>query len=305
MNKTVVALGMFDGVHIGHQVLLRRAAELAHAQGDEAVVFTYTNHPKKLFTGSFAYVSTPEQRETLIRACGCDRVDTIPFDAAFASLTPEVFLDWLCVRYAERISAIVVGYDYRFGAKAKGDPALLKALCAPRGVTVVVVGEVDYEGLPCASTRVRETIQRGDLIEANKMLGRPFVLCGTVVHAKALARQFGCPTANLDAGEQILPKDGVYASVLVCDGVQYDAVTNVGTNPTVQGKTRTVETHAIDADLDLYGKRIGVALFERLRDEKTFRNPEELFAQIKKDAKMSKKVLEEHKKGVYNLERLC
>ena len=305
MNKTVIALGMFDGVHIGHQALLKRAANLAHANGDTAVAFTYTNHPKKLFTGSFPYVGTSQQRETLMKECGCDAVDSIPFDAAFASMTPEAFLDWLCARYEQRISAIVVGFDYRFGAHAAGDPALLSALCKQRGVEVIVIGEVDFEGLPCASTRVREAIRNGEMQKAQAMLNRPFVLCGTVVHAKALARQYGMPTANLDAGEQILPKDGVYATVLVCDGKAYDAVTNVGTNPTVDGQNRTVETHAIDADLDLYGKRIGVAFFERLRDEQVFDNADALFRQIRQDAKRAKKVLESYKKGVYNLERLC
>ena len=305
MNRTVVALGMFDGVHIGHRALLRRAAETAHAWGDEAVVFTYSNHPKELFSGTFHYVGTQQQRETLIRDCGCDRVDSIPFDTAFASMTPEAFLDWLWTRYAQNISAIVVGYDYRFGCRASGDPQLLCTLSKPYGIEVIVVGEVDYRGRPCASTRVREAIHKGDMPEAEAMLGRPFVLCGTVVHAKALARRYGCPTANLDAGMQILPKDGVYATVLVFEGRQYDAVTNVGTNPTVHGLRRTVETHAIDADLDLYGRRIGVAFFERLRDEKVFADADALFAQIRADAETAKKVLRKHKKGVYNLERLC
>ena len=175
MNRTVVALGMFDGVHLGHQVLLKRAAETAHAQGDEAVVFTYSNHPKELFSGAFQYVSTLEQREKLILACGCDRVDAIPFDAAFASMMPEAFPDWLSARYGHRISTIVVGYDYRFGCRAAGDAALLKELSEARGIDVIVVGEVDYRDLPCASTRVREAIRAGDMGEAEAMLGE---FCG-------------------------------------------------------------------------------------------------------------------------------
>ena len=305
MNRTVVALGMFDGVHLGHRTLLKTAADTAHARGDEAVVFTYSNHPKELFTGTFHYVSTVEQRETLILACGCDRVDSIPFDTAFASMSPEAFVSRLLERYAHRVSTIAVGYDYRFGFRASGDSALLETLAKPYGVDVTVVGEGDYHGRPCSSTRVREAIRRGDMPEATAMLERPFVLCGTVVHAKALARQYGCPTANLDAGRQILPKDGVYASVLIADGRLYDAVTNVGMNPTVHGPVRTVETHAIEQDLDLYGKRVGVAFFERIRDERTFENADALFRQIGQDAEYAKKVLRKHKKGVYNLERLC
>lgn len=305
MNKTVVALGMFDGVHLGHRVLLSRAAEIAHANGDTAVAFTYDNHPKELFSGTFSYLCTREQREEQILSTGCDRMDSIPFDAAFASMTPEQFLDWLCARYEGGISAIVAGYDYRFGAKAKGDTALLDTLCKARGIALCVIDEVRVDGVTCASTTVREAIRAGDMEFAERMLGRPYTLSGEVVHAKALGRQYDCPTANLDAGKQLLPKDGVYATELVLDGKRYDAVTNVGTNPTVGGGKRTVETHAIGESLDLYGKRVEVAFFRRLRDEKRFETKELLFAQIRMDAEAAKKVCEERKKSVYNSEPLC
>ena len=305
MNRTVVALGMFDGVHLGHQTLLRRAAEIAHADGDTAVAFTYDNHPKELFTGSFSYLCTREQRETLILQTGCDRVDSIPFTAAFAAMEPEQFVDWLSARYADGISAIVAGYDYRFGAKASGDTALLGTLCGERGIALTVIDCVKVDGEVCSSTRVREAIREGDAERAERMLGRPYTLSGVVVHAKALGRQFDCPTANLDAGMQLLPKDGVYATELLFEGNRYDAVTNVGTNPTVGGRARTVETHAMGESLDLYGKRVEVALLRRLRDEKKFETKELLFGQIRLDAETAKKVCEEHKKGVYNSKGLC
>lgn len=305
MNRTVVALGMFDGVHRGHRALLSRAAEIAHEKGDTAVAFTYDNHPRELFSGSFLYLCTREQRETLIRETGCDRVDSIPFDAAFASMAPEAFIDWLDARYEGGVSAIVAGYDYRFGAKAAGDTTLLRTLCNSRGIDLAVIDEVKVDGETCASTRIRELLRAGDAERAERMLGRPYALSGTVVHAKALGRRYDCPTANLDAGVQILPKDGVYATVLCFAGKQYPAVTNVGTNPTVGGRARTVETHAIGESLDLYGKRIEVAFLKRLRDERKFDSKDLLFQQIGKDAEIAKKVCEERKKGVYNSEPLC
>ena len=305
MNQTVVALGMFDGVHMGHRALLRCAAETAHANGDKAVAFTYSNHPKELFSGAFDYICTPQQRETLIRDCGCDLVDSIPFDRTFASMEPDAFINWLNARYGGTVAAIVAGYDYRFGANAKGDTKLLHLLCAVRGMDCIVVDEVKVDGDACASTYVREAIRTGDLLKATKLLGRPHVLCGEVVHAKALGRQFDCPTANLSEGNQILPPDGVYATVLILDGRCYDAVTNIGTNPTVGGNRRTVETHVLDEQLDLYGRQIGVAFFDRIREERRFESREALFSQIRRDAQTAKKVLEETKKGVYNLERLC
>ena len=304
MNRTVVALGMFDGVHRGHRALLSRAAEIAHEKGDTAVAFTYDNHPRELFSGSFPYLCTREQRETLIRETGCDRVDSIPFDAAFASMAPEAFIDWLDARYEGGVSAIVAGYDYRFGAKAAGDTTLLRTLCNSRGIDLAVIDEVKVDGETCASTRIRELLRAGDAERAERMLGRPYALSGTVVHAKALGRRFDCPTANLDAGVQILPKDGVYATVLCFAGKQYPAVTNVGTNPTVGGRARTVETHAIGESLDLYGKRIEVAFLKRLRDERKFDSKDLLFQQIGKDAEIAKKVCEERKK-VFTFRNRC
>ncbi len=305
MNQTVAALGMFDGVHLAHWALLRRAAEIAHENGDTAVAFTYDNHPKELFFGSFSYLCTREQREAQILLAGCDRMDSVPFDAAFAAMTPEQFMDWLCARYAGGVSAIVAGYDYRFGAKAAGDTALLGKLCAARGIALCVIDRVTVDGETCSSTRIREAIREGDTERAERMLGRPYTLCGTVVHAKALGRQFDCPTANLNTGMQLLPKDGVYAAFLCSDGRRYDAVTNVGTNPTVGGEVRTVETHVIGESLELYGRRVEVALLKRLRDERTFDSKDALFAQIRKDAEAAKKVCEDRKKSVYNSEPLC
>jgi riboflavin kinase/FMN adenylyltransferase len=296
---------MFDGVHLGHRALLRRAAEIAHACGDAAVAFTYDNHPRELFYGAFPYLCTKEQRDALIRAAGCDRMDSVPFDATFAAMEPEPFLDWLCARYEGGISAIVVGYDYRFGRGAAGDTALLKTLCAEREIRLEVIDKVTVDGETCSSTRIREAIREGDLSLAERMLARPYVLSGEIVHAKALGRQFDCPTANLDPGSLALPKDGVYASLLFFDGRAYDAVTNVGTNPTVGGRERTVETHAIGESLDLYGKRVAVAFLKRLRDEKKFDSKELLFAQIRRDAREAKKVCEERKKSVYISEPLC
>ena len=305
MNQTVVALGMFDGVHRGHQALLRRAAQIAHNNGDLAVAFTYDNHPKELFSGAFSYLCTKEQRETLIRETGCDCMDSVPFDAAFAAMEPDTFLDWLTARYEGGVSAIVAGYDYRFGAKAKGDTTLLGTLCRARGIALSVIDEVKVDGMTCSSTRIREAIREGDMERAERMLGRPYALSGEVVHAKALGRQFDCPTANLDARMQLLPKDGVYATELVFEGKRYDAVTNVGTNPTVGGRARTVETHAIGESLDLYGKHVEVAFLKRLRDEKKFDSKDLLFMQIRKDAEAAKKVCEDRKKSVYNSEPLC
>lgn len=304
MKQFVIALGMFDGVHLGHRALLARAAELARADGDTAVVFTYLNHPREVFSGSFDYVSTLEQRTVLCRSAGIDRIDAVPFTKAFSEQSPETFIQMLMARYNGRISTIVCGYDFRFGHAAKGDGALLRALGEQLGFHVEVLDPVLYLGEPCSSTRVREALKDGDLDAANAMLARPYLLTGPVVHNKALGRTFGYPTANVDPGKQILPKDGVYATALLWNGKLYPAVTNIGSNPTVGGERCTVETHVPDANLELYGKAVSILFLKRLRGEVRFRSTELLTEQIGRDVLQAKKVFAENEKSVYNFANL-
>ncbi len=304
MKRFVLALGMFDGVHLGHRALLARAVELAHAGGGTAVAFTYLNHPRELFSGAFDYVSTPEQRAVLCRSVGIDRIDTVPFTKAFSEQSPESFVKMLITRYNDEISTIVCGYDFRFGHAAKGDGALLRALGEQLGFCVEVLDPVLYLGEPCSSTRVREALKDGDLDAANAMLARPYLLTGPVVHNKALGRTFGYPTANVDPGKQILPKDGVYATALLWNHRLYPAVTNIGSNPTVGGDRCTIETHVPDADLDLYGKTVSILFLKRLRGEVRFRSTDLLTEQIGKDTTEAKKVFRESEKSVYNFANL-
>lgn len=300
MNRTVLALGMFDGVHIGHRALLARAAALAGEAGDKAAAFTYTNHPKELFSGAFAYLTTFSQKAALCRAAGVDAVDAVPFTRSFADLSPEAFLAWLSDRYEGSISAIVCGYDFRFGKGAEGDGAALKALGTRYGFSTEILPPVLYEGVPCSSSRVRDALTRGDLAAANAMLNRPYAITGTVCHNRAIGRTLGFPTANVDPGAMLLPGDGVYASALVHAGRPYAAVTNVGCNPTVGGERRTLETYVPDETLSLYGERVTVLLLRRLRGEVRFASRDALGAQIGRDAAEAKKVFKETEKSVYN-----
>ncbi len=304
MDRYVVALGMFDGVHLGHRALLKRAAELAHENGNLAVAFTYETHPKELFTGSFRYLTDPCERAALMRSVGIDRIDTVPFTKDFAAMSPEACIDWLTARMEDRVSAIVCGYDYRFGAGAMGDGALLTALGRARGFDVEIIDPVLYRGEACSSTRVRQALTAGDIADANAMLERPYCVTGPVVHNRAIGRTMGFPTANVDAGKRLLPKDGVYASALLTDGRCYAAVTNIGTNPTVGGEALSTETFVPDETLELYGKTVTVLFLERLRDEVRFRDRDALAAQIAVDAAKAKKVFKEAEKSVYKFVRL-
>lgn len=299
MRKTVVALGMFDGVHFGHRVLLARTAELARALDAEAVALTFSTHPRALFSGSFAVLSASPLKERLIAETGV-AVDTVPFTADFAALSPEAFVQWLCDRYANRIAAVVCGYDYRFGKGAAGSGETLQRLGAEYGFATEILPPVYYRDEPCSSTRVRRALMEGDIVSVNTMLTRPYAITGKVVHNRAIGRTLGFPTANVDSGAQLLPKDGVYAGALLLDGRLYAAVTNVGCNPTVDGTERTLETHVLDASLELYGKTVTVLFLQMLREERRFPSKQALTDQIRIDAAAAKKVFQVSEKSVYN-----
>ena len=299
MDQFAIALGMFDGVHLGHRELIERTVSVARAEDDRSVVFTYENHPKHLFTGSFEYVSTLEQRRFLFTELGVDSVDTVPFTRDLASMTPHAFIEYLLARYDGKISTIVCGYDYRFGKDARGDRFTLTELAHKFGFRGIVIDPVLYQGEPCSSTRVRRAIRDGDMSAACDMLRRPYILSGTVVHHLSIGRQIGYPTANLIPQSQILPKDGVYATAIISDHTVFPSVTNIGCNPTVGGTERTIETHVLDKGLDLYGSNVSVLFFERLRDEILFDSITDLAIQIGKDTFMAQKIYTAREKSVY------
>lgn len=302
MNGFVIALGMFDGIHLGHRALLGRTAALAESA--TSVALTFSPHPRELLCGAVGQLSDESLRIALIESCGIDRVDVIPFTADFAAMPAEDFAKWLWERYDRRIEAIVCGYDYRFGKGAEGDGALLRSLGGRFGFRVEILDPVLYGTEPCSSTRVREALLAGDLDAANAMLDRPYAIRGRVVHHFAIGRTIGFPTANVDPGKQLLPMDGVYASALIAGGRAYAAVSNVGTNPTVDGSERTFETFVPDETLALYGSEVTVLLLKRLRGEVRFADREALAAQIGSDARQAKKVYQESEKSVYKLRKI-
>lgn len=299
MNQVVIALGMFDGVHLGHRELIQTTVAAARQNNDRSVVFTYENHPKELFCGSFDYVSTLQQRILLFHELGTDTVDTVPFTRELACQSPRSFVQFLLARYSSEISSIVCGYDYRFGKGAEGDHNILVALGKEFGFHVIVIDPVLFEGKPCSSTRVRDAIRTGDMKSAFKMLQRPYIMSGTVVHNRSIGRKIGYPTANLVADKQIIPLDGVYASALIHNHMIYPSVTNIGCNPTVGGIDRTIETHVLNANLDIYGSRVSILFFERLRDEMRFKSTTDLSDQIERDVAKAQNIYRLHEKRVY------
>lgn len=287
MTKTVLALGMFDGMHIGHKKLIETAVRLAKKDGLEAAVFTFSDHPQKLFGSKVARLCSNEERLAIMRKLGAKRIEQVEFTREIASLSPERFLDML----AEKMDphTIVAGFNYTFGKGKSGDTELLSKLAVKKGIGIAIIPPVNFSNKPVSSTRIRELIEKGDVQVAQLMLGRPYTLGGEVVESRRIGRSIGFPTANiLPEEERAIPQDGVYISMARVDGEMLPAVTNVGLNPTVGGKRRMIETHIFDFSGDIYGSRIEVFFVKRLRGVKAFASLDELKAQIASDCKTAR-----------------
>ncbi len=281
-QKTIYALGFFDGVHLGHQALLKACRELAQMHGCQAGAVTFTAHPDGLVFGKApALLSTKEDKKRLLYAYGMDTVVELPFDRTLMT-TP--WSDFLTQLIAGGAAGFVCGDDFRFGAGGSGTAKELTDFCQSRGLPCAVVPEQMLDGERISSTRIRASLELGDMEQVTTLLGHPYILTGQVMTGKQLGRTIGVPTANLCVPEGLLtPPYGVYACKVRFDGREYAAVTNVGIRPTVSGEGVTVEAHLLDFDGDLYGTEITVAFYKYLRPEQKFDSLEALKAQIAAD----------------------
>ena len=288
MRERVIALGFFDGVHLGHGALLRRAAEEAKKRGCESAVFTFDRPPKEVITGiPCPLINSPEDRAELVRRLyGIDEMIMVPFDDEMRTTPWDRFVtDILVGRYGA--VHLVAGHDHHFGHRNQGSPELLKEKCAELGLGCDIIPAVTLDGVTVSSTHIRKLLEEGDVETARAFLGHPHVLTQTVGHGRQLGRTIGIPTANLVPPPHVLlPKRGVYAAkITLPDGRAFGGVTNVGVRPTVNnGQDVTVEPWILDFDGDLYGQAIRVEFFRRLRDERKFESLDALRSQIETDA---------------------
>ena len=299
LGQTVVSIGVFDGVHRGHQVVLGRAAEVGRQLRLPVVAVTFDPNPMAVVrpdSAPLALSSLPRRVELLTKA-GADYVLILPFDEKRAQQAPADFVDDVLVTTLGS-RAVVVGADFRFGHRAAGDVALLHTLGAERGFDVVAVAlEGEGEVERWSSMYVREKVTLGDVAAAASALGRPFRVEGTVERGSQRGRQMGYPTANLPVADgQLVPADGVYAGWVFPLGKQYPkpmpAAISVGTNPTFDGTLRSVEPHVLDrSDLNLYGVPLAVEFVAWLRDQQRFDSTEALAAQIGDDVDQARTIL--------------
>jgi len=299
LRSPVVAIGNFDGVHRGHAHIFRHAEELARelATDAESVVLTFEPHPAKVLAPSFAppLITSLDRKLELIAGEGIDVTVVQPFDRAFAALSPEQFIDDVLVN-GLGARCVCVGYDFTFGQKRSGTIALLEALGRARGFAVNVASAFTVDDMVCSSTKVREFVLEGRVDGAAILLGRDPEVEGEVVRGDGRGRTIGVPTANLRAETELLPKNGVYAGwgEVIGSGKRHAAAINVGTNPTfVSGMAVTVEAHLLDANEDLYGKRLRLGFGKRLRAEERFASVDALITQIRKDVDETRMIWEQ------------
>ena len=288
MKEKVIALGFFDGVHLCHAALLRRTVEEAARRGVTPAVFTFDRPPKEVLTGTpCPLINSPEDRKDLVqRLFGIREVLMVPFDHEMMTTPWDDFVTNILVGRYHAVH-LVAGHDHHFGHKNQGSPELLMEKCRELGLGCDIIPKVEVGGITVSSTYIRRLVEMGQIERANRFLGHPHVLTGTVRHGRGLGSSRLFPTANLIIPPHVLvPSHGVYVTrATLEDGTSYAAVTNVGTRPTVNsGSDITVEACLLDFEGDLYGKTLRVEFFRHLRDEIRFDSLDALKAQIAADA---------------------
>ena len=295
-----IAIGIFDGVHRGHRLILQKALRASKALHVRSMVVTFHPHPQTVLSGTKAstkILMSLDHRIRLFSEMGIQETLVVVFDKKFAAISHEDFLN---KRLIEKLGmrALSVGHDFRFGRFAKGDRHYLSKEAAARGFKLLLTKEFHYRGQAVSSTRIRYLIERGDLIRARELLGRPVSLHGTVVRGHGRGRSIGFPTANLDPHHETLPPAGVYAAlgVIVKSGdkrtkISLPSVVHIGERPTFNEKEKTVEVHFLDFKGNLYGKEIEMSFLSRIRGIRHFTSKEHLSRQIATDILTAKKFL--------------
>jgi riboflavin kinase / FMN adenylyltransferase len=293
-EPTVVSIGFFDGVHRGHQSIIRRALKAARDAGLRSAVVTFDRHPMEVVNpGSQPQLlMTPARRASAIAEQGVDLVVVVPFDDELRHLSPEEFVDQVLVRRM-RAERVVVGANFRFGHKAAGDVTVLSELGPSRGFTAEGVSLLETDGAVISSSEIRACVDSGDVERAARFLGRPHAVDGIVVRGDGRGAGLGFPTANLQISRRVVaPAQGVYAGVCrLPGGTSVLCATNIGVNPTFGGQQLRVETHLLDYDGDLYGSEISVGFSHRLRDELHFASVDALVEQMRDDVEQTRRLL--------------
>ena len=295
LGALAVTTGFFDGIHCGHQAVVRQLLREAHASGLPSCVATYHPHPRVVLgkDSGLQLLTCFEEKQARLSALGVEHIVVIPFTKELAALEAKVFFEQYLVN-SLNVRVLVVGYDHNIGKNAAADFDAIKMLGNAYGVKVTQVRACTQNEVEVSSTKIRGALKNGDVAAANAMLGYEYSLYGQVVDGSRIGRQIGFPTANIfsECALKMLPKNGAYAVRVTLDGKPYGGMLNVGTRPTINsGERHSAEVHIFDFSHDIYGKKITVAFVERLRDERKMESLEELKAQLCKDERAARAIL--------------
>lgn len=284
---TAVALGMFDGLHLGHRSVLQTLKKKAKERSLPTLIYTFSNLPSAYFGGESGMIFTPDEKEEALSEVGIDYLLMPQFDAEVAETPREIFARFLFQELKAKV--VCVGFNYRFGKGALGTPLYLKQWAEQYGAELLEQPPFLAEGKAVSSTRIRCALRQGNIKQAAELLGRPYEIVDIVAHGKQLGRQMGFPTLNFYPPKQkLMPKHGVYAAEVELEGQRYAAVTNIGIRPTVKdGDALSVESNLAGFEGDAYGKKAKVRLLEFLRGEQKFESLDALICQIEKDKKIA------------------
>jgi len=285
-RQTIVTIGTFDGVHIGHKGIIGRLVKTAHAKDCDSLILTFFPHPRMVLSNQndIFLLNTLEEKIALLKATGLDHLVIHPFDEAFSRLEAEEFVKTILVdRF--NVRKIIIGHDHRFGRNRAADINNLKLYGKKYHFEVAQIEAQEVDHVSVSSTKIRKALSEGDVALANSYLGYSYFLTGTVVEGKRLGRTIGYPTANLQIDEpyKMLPKIGVYVVESIINGQAVSGMMNIGTNPTVEGQKVSIEIHYFDFDADLYGVKLQVSCLYRIRDEHKFASLQLLKEQLSKD----------------------
>ena len=296
IKDSVVTIGNFDGVHIGHQYLIKTAVQEAKKLNTKSIAFTFSNHPVNYFKpNSIKYVTTNKDKIELIKRYGIDIVVNIPFNMDILGVSAEEYIKNILVDKL-KVKKIIIGHDFTFARNKEGTVEVLKNLSKKYNFDVIVVPPIEVENIRVSSTYIRKLLENGEVCNIEKFLGRTYNICGEVVPCRQLGRTIGFPTANTNISKDLmLPKVGIYHTKVRIGSTYYDGATNVGYNPTVENKGFSVETYILDFDQDIYNEIICIYFIERIRDEVKFNSLNELKNQLQKDVNYiySKRYLQE------------
>ena len=293
-QPTVLTIGTFDGVHLGHQKIIERVVATARQEGLLATIFTFFPHPRMVVQHdkSLKLIHTLEEKKQLLQQLGVDLLVVQPFNEAFAQLTAEEFVSTILVQHLN-VKKVIIGYDHRFGRNRTANISDMRLFGEKYGFAVEEISVQEVDEVSVSSTKIREALNKGDVITAEHYLGTPYSLTGTVVHGLKLGRTLGYPTANIQVTEdyKLIPKDGVYAVYSYIGAQKVYGMMSIGKNPTIEGKGASIEVYFFDFNGDLYDRELTIYFVKYLREERKFSSVALLKKQLQDDETTARKAI--------------